>query len=196
MVGIAALCGCGYHGRTPVAGFDPIPPVRYVDPPTPTTVDPPPAAPDSPGKFDPPPPRVDRETSDAPRPTLDEAVSAVNGALDDVFFGYDQFDLSSEAVAALRHDAELLRAIMHDFPQLKITVEGHCDERGSAEYNLGLGDRRATRAAGFLHQFGLPATNFVPVSYGKEAPQCTEATESCWRRNRRAHFVVRVNATN
>jgi peptidoglycan-associated lipoprotein len=119
----------------------------------------------------------------------------VNGQLEDAFFAYDSFDLSPEAIAALRRDADLLRAILRDFPGLRVTIEGHCDERGSAEYNLGLGDRRAVRAAAFLKELGLPAANFAPVSYGKEAPQCTESTEACWSRNRRAHFVVRAPIT-
>lgn len=122
-------------------------------------------------------------------------MSTVNGQLEDVLFAYDRFDLSPEAVTALRRDGELLRSILRDFPALQVSVEGHCDERGSAEYNLGLGDRRATRAAAFLYQLGLPRFNFAPVSYGKEAPQCTESSESCWSRNRRAHFVVRMPPT-
>jgi peptidoglycan-associated lipoprotein len=113
----------------------------------------------------------------------------------DVFFAYDQFDLSPEAVAALRHDADLLRGILHDFPAIRIAVEGHCDERGSAEYNIGLGGRRASRAVEFLAQLGVPPASLAPVSYGKEAPQCVESNESCWSRNRRAHFVARLIAT-
>jgi peptidoglycan-associated lipoprotein len=108
--------------------------------------------------------------------------------------GY-QFELSTEAANSLRRDADLLHTILRDLPQLRVNVEGHCDERGSPEYNLGLGDRRTRRAITFLAQFGLPAANFAPVSYGKEA-QCTESNESCWSRNRRVHFVVAVSATN
>ena len=125
-----------------------------------------------------------------------EAIESVNGQLEDAYFPYDQFDLAADGMAALRRDATLLQTILRDFPQLQITVEGHCDERGSAEYNLGLGDRRAARTVAYLHQFGLPEASFVPVSLGKERPQCTESSESCWGRNRRAHFVVRLNATN
>jgi peptidoglycan-associated lipoprotein len=69
-------------------------------------------------------------------------------------------------------------------------VEGHCDERGSAEYNLGLGDRRATGARDFLAQVGVSGDRLKTVSYGKERPTCTEATEGCWQKNRRAHFSV------
>ena len=132
---------------------------------------------------------------DRSRPSLSEAVSTVNGRLEDVYFAYDQFELSSQASAALQRDAQLLHQILQEFPQLQVTVEGHCDERGSAEYNIGLGDRRAARIIAALGQAGLPAGNFSPVSYGKEAPQCTESNESCWSRNRRAHFVVRTRST-
>jgi peptidoglycan-associated lipoprotein len=97
------------------------------------------------------------------RPIMSEAVSDVNGSLEDVFFGYNQFVWSTDAIASLRRDVELLRAI-RDFPQLQVAVEGHCDERGSAEFNLGLGDRRACRTVASLTQFGLRAANLVPVS--------------------------------
>jgi len=69
-----------------------------------------------------------------------------------------------------------------------VIVEGHCDERGSAEYNLALGDRRATAAKDFLVQLGVPADRLKTISYGKERPQCTEENEQCWQRNRRAHL--------
>ena len=83
---------------------------------------------------------------------------------------------------------EKLKTILRDFPNDAITVEGHCDERGSAEYNLGLGDRRSTSAKDFLVQLGVPADRLRTVSYGKERPQCTDGNEGCWQRNRRAHF--------
>jgi len=67
-------------------------------------------------------------------------------------------------------------------------VEGHCDERGSAEYNLALGDRRATEAKDYLVEFGVPASQLTTISYGKERPQCTEHNEECWQKNRRAHL--------
>jgi peptidoglycan-associated lipoprotein len=77
---------------------------------------------------------------------------------------------------------------MSDFPSAVITIEGHCDERGSAEYNLGLGDRRANAAKEFLVGLGVSESQLRTVSYGKERPQCTESNEDCWQRNRRAHF--------
>jgi peptidoglycan-associated lipoprotein len=125
------------------------------------------------------------------RPNLDDAITVINRELRDAFFDYDRSDPPAEAVQALREDAALIVQALRDFPQLAITVEGHCDERGSAEYNLALGDRRAQRASSLLREFAVPAANLKPVSYGKEAPQCLESTENCWRKNRRAHLVVR-----
>jgi peptidoglycan-associated lipoprotein len=81
-----------------------------------------------------------------------------------------------------------MKRIFADFPNASINVEGHCDERGSAEYNLGLGDRRASAARDFLASLGVPVDRLKTISYGKERPTCTESNESCWQRNRRAHF--------
>ena len=78
---------------------------------------------------------------------------------------------------------------MTDFPNTTVIIEGHCDERGSAEYNLGLGDRRASAARDFLTRLGLPGDRLIKVSYGKERPQCTESNETCWQKNRRVHFA-------
>lgn len=107
----------------------------------------------------------------------------------DIFFDYDKSEVREDARATLQRNADAMKAILNDFPSAVITVEGHCDERGSAEYNLGLGDRRATSVREFLVQIGVPAERLKPVSYGKERPSCTEATESCWQKNRRAHFA-------
>ncbi len=110
------------------------------------------------------------------------------GHLQDAFFDYDSNDIRSDAQSALTADAATLKQIFADFPSATIIVEGHCDERGSAEYNLGLGDRRASGARDFLVQLGVPSDKLKTVSYGKERPVCTEATEDCYQRNRRAHF--------
>jgi peptidoglycan-associated lipoprotein len=109
-------------------------------------------------------------------------------ALQDAYYDYDKSDVRDDARAALTKDADLLKSIFQDFPDAVITVEGHCDERGSAEYNLGLGDRRATSAKEFLVQLGVPADKLKTISYGKERPVCTDSNEGCWQRNRRAHF--------
>lgn len=107
----------------------------------------------------------------------------------DIYFDYDKSEIREDARATLQRNADAMKAILNDFPSAVITVEGHCDERGSAEYNLGLGDRRATSAREFLTQIGVPADRLKPVSYGKERPSCTEATEACYQKNRRAHFA-------
>jgi peptidoglycan-associated lipoprotein len=114
----------------------------------------------------------------------------VQSDLRDVLFDYDSNNIRDDARAALTGDADALKRIFTDFPNASVNVEGHCDERGSAEYNLGLGDRRATSARDFLTQLGVPADRLKTISYGKERPVCTESDESCWQRNRRAHFSV------
>jgi peptidoglycan-associated lipoprotein len=108
--------------------------------------------------------------------------------LQDAYFDYDKNDVREDARATLTRNADALKQIFQDYPSGVALVEGHCDERGSAEYNLGLGDRRATSARDFLVQLGIPADRLKTVSYGKERPQCTESNEDCWQKNRRAHF--------
>ncbi len=103
-------------------------------------------------------------------------------------FDYDKSDIRSDAGAALAKDAEALRSILNDFPTAVVVMEGHCDERGSAEYNLGLGDRRVTSAYSYLQELGIDAARLKTISYGKERPQCTESTEECRQSNRRVHF--------
>ena len=98
--------------------------------------------------------------------------------MQDAYFDYDKSDIREDARAALTRNADALKAIFDDFPNSVIVVEGHCDERGSAEYNLGLGDRRAQSAKDFLVQLGVPADKLRTISYGKERPVCTEAQRS------------------
>ena len=121
---------------------------------------------------------------EAAKPSLDQRLAEVQ----DVYYDYDKSEVREDARAILQKDADLIKAILSDFPSAVITLEGHCDERGSAEYNLGLGDRRATSAKEFLAQVGLPADRLKTISYGKERPGCTESNEACWAKNRRAHF--------
>jgi peptidoglycan-associated lipoprotein len=108
----------------------------------------------------------------------------------DAYFDYDKSEVNGDARDALTKDAAALKSILADFPNVVVTVEGHCDERGSAEYNIGLGDRRASSAKEFLVSLGVPPDRLKTISYGKERPQCTESTESCWQKNRRAHLSV------
>ena len=107
----------------------------------------------------------------------------------DAYFDYDKSDLRDDARQALTRDADLLKRIFQQDPNFKVVIEGNCDERGSAEYNLGLGDRRASAAKDFLVQLGVPADRLTTISYGKERPVCTEATEDCYQRNRHDHLA-------
>jgi peptidoglycan-associated lipoprotein len=121
----------------------------------------------------------------APKSTFAQAVAA---ELSDVLFDYNSNEVREDARAMLQRNAEALKRIFSDFSTEILLIEGHCDERGSAEYNLGLGDRRATSVREFLTSLGIPANRMRVVSYGKERPQCTDASEDCWQKNRRAHF--------
>ena len=120
-----------------------------------------------------------------PKASLDERLTS---DVQDAYFDYDKSDIREDARAALTRNADAMKSILNDFPNATVVVEGHCDERGSAEYNLGLGDRRATAAKDFLVQLGVPGDRLKTISYGKERPQCTESNETCWQKNRRAHF--------
>ncbi|HEY3838539.1 MAG TPA: OmpA family protein [Bryobacteraceae bacterium] len=131
------------------------------------------------------------QTAEAEKPEHPPHVIVdVASKLEDIFYDYDRSELNDQAGRVLRADAEILKSILKDFPAAKIRIEGHCDERGSAEYNLALGDSRAARTAEGLRELGVTASRLETVSYGKENPQCTDSTESCWQKNRRAHFVI------
>ena len=106
----------------------------------------------------------------------------------DAYFDFDKNDLRQDAQQALTQDASGLKQIFATFPSFTVMVEGNCDERGSAEYNVGLGDRRASSAKDFLVQLGVPADRLKTVSFGKERPVCTEQNEACYQRNRHVHF--------
>jgi peptidoglycan-associated lipoprotein len=107
-------------------------------------------------------------------------------AVKDAYFDYDKADVRPDARDALTQTAQFLRS----YPQLKVVIEGHCDERGSTEYNLALGDRRAAAAKQFLTSLGISADRMETVSYGKERPFCTASTDECYMQNRRAHIVL------
>lgn len=109
-----------------------------------------------------------------------------SGPLRDVHFAFDSYELDDEARAVLRENAEWLQ----ENPREKVEIEGHCDERGTVEYNLALGAKRARAVKDYLTSLGIAAERMTTISYGEELPLCTEHTEECWARNRRAHFVV------
>ena len=110
--------------------------------------------------------------------------------IEDAYFDYDKASLRPDAMKALQADSTELRDILKDYPDYKLTIEGHCDERGSAEYNVALGDRRAGAAKDYLVQVGIPSTQLDVISYGKEKPVCQDHDEACWQRNRRIHIVA------
>jgi peptidoglycan-associated lipoprotein len=103
----------------------------------------------------------------------------------DIFFDYDKSDVRGDQQSALQGDSDFLK----QHPNIRFTVEGHCDERGSTEYNLALGDSRANAVRNALVQGGVGADHVKTISYGKEKPFCTESNEQCWQQNRRGHFV-------
>lgn len=116
-------------------------------------------------------------------PTLQELFDA---AVKDAYFDYDKADVRTDARDALTQTAQFLRS----YPQMKVVIEGHCDERGSTEYNLALGDRRAAAAKQFLTSLGISADRMETVSYGKERPFCSASTDECYQQNRRAHIIM------
>lgn len=107
--------------------------------------------------------------------------------LQDIHFDYDSHDLRPEDLSTLDQNAAWLKAN----PGMLLLIEGHTDERGTSEYNLGLGDLRASAAKQYLIGQGVPSARMVSISYGKERPLCTDHTESCWAQNRRAHFLAK-----
>jgi peptidoglycan-associated lipoprotein len=116
------------------------------------------------------------------------AADILSKQVQDLHFDYDKSDVRSEDQPILQQDATALKQIFGLDPNFVVTIEGHCDERGSAEYNLGLGDRRASATKEALVALGVPGDKLKTISYGKERPLCTDATEECYARNRRAHF--------
>jgi peptidoglycan-associated lipoprotein len=124
----------------------------------------------------------------AKKPELtDEQLFAQN--VKDIFFSYDNADVRADEQTAVSGDA----AFLASHPAIKVLIEGHCDERGSEEYNLSLGESRADRIKSALIQQGVSSDRIKVVSYGKEKPFCSSAeNDACWQQNRRAHFVLQV----
>jgi peptidoglycan-associated lipoprotein len=116
-----------------------------------------------------------------------EGKAPVSGPLKDIYFDFDQYDLRADARDTLKAHAKWLK----DNISGQVELEGHCDERGTGEYNLALGAKRAQAAKEYLVTSGVAANRITTISYGKELPVCTEHTEACWQRNRRDRFVVK-----
>ncbi len=165
-------------------GKKPPPPPPAPPPPPPVEATPPPPPPPPPAPTPTPETRVPTEDEIFARMSLEELIA--KKPLGDVFFLLDKSDLADEARAALQKNSEFLKR----WTSVRISVEGHCDERGTAEYNLALGERRATAVRAYLTSLGVSADRVTVVSKGKEQPFCSERTEACYSQNRRGHFLI------
>jgi len=147
----------------------------------------------------PPPVEVPEEPAPAPMADVEETPPPESiqdmqtrlereGLIGDVFYDFDKYDLRADAKERLAKNAEFMNG--PEGRDLTFTIEGHCDERGTNEYNLALGQNRTTAALDYLASLGVEARRFKTISYGEERPFCTESNEACWQRNRRARFVI------
>jgi len=175
---LAVVSAC--HKKVPAAAAAAPPP----PPPPPTAPAPPPPPPPPPPPAPAPPPPALTEEEIFNRKTLEQLNA--ERPLGDVFFDLDKSDLRPEGRTTLQKNAEWMKR----WTSTVVSVEGHCDSRGSSEYNLALGDRRATAVREYLVSLGVPASRITTVSKGKEQPFCTEETEECWQQNRRGHFII------
>jgi len=129
---------------------------------------------------------TERQLSKAQIEEIESTVRELQKKIQDVYFEYDKYDIREDSKVVIKGVAELLTKNQ----RIKVVIEGHCDERGTNEYNLGLGDRRAHAVKNYLMSLGIPSKRIETVSYGEEKPICREANEACWAKNRRAHFVL------
>ena len=176
---LALVGGACAKRQPPIAPEAPAPPPRGAT--RPATPPPPPPPVPSPPPIVPPEPLSEGDLS---MRSLDELNR--DSPLRAAFFGYDSSEITGEARTALDANANLLQR----YSSWVITIEGHCDERGTAEYNLSLGERRALAARNYLRQLGVPNSRLRTVSYGKEFPFDPGHDETAWAANRRAHFVI------
>jgi len=186
VMSIAALCGFGVGcTKKPAAAIPPVPTPVQASAPAST-----------------PAPERARPTAPTPTPAKEVAqtrypdektkarIEELLARIQDAYFDYNQHNLRPDALKTLEADSRELAEIVRQYPDFKMKVEGHCDERGSAEYNLALGDKRAESARDYLVAQGIPKAQLVATSLGKESQVCAEHTEDCWQKNRRAHIVA------
>ena len=165
---VALAVGCTKKPPTTTPEAAPPPPAVTEAPPPPTT---PPS----------PPPARESDVMSQDLQTLNS-----KGYMKDAFFDFDKADLRDDARTALAADAQWLK----QYGSIKVLVEGHCDERGTEEYNLSLGQKRASSVKDYLVSLGVEGSRINTVSYGKARPFCTDHDENCWQQNRRGHFVI------
>ena len=187
LVAVAALTmvGAGCAKKKVAAAPPPAPPAPVAQTPSRT-----PAA--APARQTPTAPRqvasttAPRTPNAATKARIDELLARI----EDAYFDYDKHTLRPDAVKTLQADSTELRDILKDYPDYKLTIEGYCDERGSEEYNMALGDQRARAAEDYLTQVGIPSGQLKLISYGKERQVCQDHDEACWQKNRRIHIVA------
>ena len=167
---MAGACGNKKPNVAPTPPPAPAPPATTPKPPPP----PPPPPPD--------PPKAPTEEEIFAKMTLEEAT---NKYLADVLFGYDSTELTAEGRGTIQKNAEAMKR----YTSTKVMVEGHADSRGTNEYNLALGEKRADVTRDYLVSLGIPNDRVTVVSKGEEQPACTEENEACWQRNRRGKFL-------
>jgi peptidoglycan-associated lipoprotein len=174
---------CAILGLTAAACKRPVP-----------TPAPPPAPPAAPAPPPPPPPKPTPPPPKPPAPLTEDQIFAqktvdqlnAERPLGDVLFDYDSSTLRDDGRAAASRNADYLKR----WTGVRITIEGHADSRGTAEYNLALGERRAAAVKTYIVSLGVPADRITTVSKGEEEPVCTEETEACWQRNRRGFHII------
>jgi peptidoglycan-associated lipoprotein len=177
----AVVTAAACHKKVPAPALAPA--AAAVPPPTTTPATPPPPA------RPPAPPPVPAAAALTDEEIFNrKSLEQLNGEkpLGDVFFELDKSDVSAEGQSALQRDADWMKK----WGKTVVTIEGHADSRGSSEYNLALGDRRAKAVHEYLVSLGVPTTRLTVLSKGKEQPFCSDDNESCWQQNRRGHFVI------
>ena len=186
LVAVTAVSLIGVGCAKKVASAPPPPaPAPAPAPAARTTPTPQPTAPVA--RTAPAPAETPRRTPDAAtRARIDELLARIQ----DAYFDYDKHALRTDAMKALESDSTELKNILAQYPEYKLTIEGHCDERGSAEYNVALGEARAQAAKDYLMGVGIPTAQLSTISYGKEHPVCDAHDETCWQKNRRVHIVA------
>lgn len=127
-----------------------------------------------------------KESANTPSIDSLRLINELQAKMMDIHFDYDKYLIRNDERPILKQVAETLRKNGN----LKVTIEGNCDERGTTEYNLALGDKRANAAKDYLLSLGIPSGRMDAISYGKEKPLCTESNDACWAKNRRDHFVL------